>query len=139
MIPLTLLLVTQTGAGSAAEIAGDWMNERRTAIVRIDECPSGICGSVVWSAAAARQDAARGGTSELNGTTVMFAFNRASPRHWRGKLYLPDQRRTIRGTLRLRADGALDVRGCELGAMLCKTQRWTRWTANQAAGHSRFE
>jgi uncharacterized protein (DUF2147 family) len=106
------------------------MNERRTAIIRIADCPTGLCGTVIWSAPAAQDDATRGGTDDLNGTTVMFGFTPVLPHQWRGKLFLPDQNRTVRATIDLQADGALRVKGCKLAGLVCKTQRWARWTAN---------
>ena len=130
MIALALALLAQVAPGPDTGLAGDWINQRRTAVVRIGECPSGLCGTIVWSAPAARADAARGGTSELDGTMVMFAFRPVSPQRWRGKLFLPDQGRTVKATLELTPQGSLHVKGCELGGLVCKSQEWTRWAAN---------
>ena len=63
MIAALLLLIAQGGAAPAANLRGEWINQHRTAIIRIDDCPSGLCGVVIWSAATARRDAARGGTA----------------------------------------------------------------------------
>ena len=130
MIPLVLLLLAQGSANAPVKIIGDWVNERHTAIIRIADCPTGLCGTVIWSAAPAQRDAERGGTDDLNGTMVMLGFVPAAPQRWRGKLFLPDHARTVKATVELQSNGALHVRGCELGGLVCRSQKWTRWTAN---------
>lgn len=120
-----ILMVAQTGAGWFADVHGDWVNQRGTAIVRIADCASGLCGTIVWSAMEAEQDAARAGVRELEGTTVMSGFAPSPGGRWRGKLFLPDQNRTVKATIELRGD-ELRVTGCELGGLLCKSQNWSR-------------
>ena len=130
MIPLVLLLLAQGSANAPAKITGEWVNERHTAIIRIADCPTGLCGTVIWSAAPAQRDAERGGTDDLNGTMVMLGFVPAAPQRWRGKLFLPDHARTVKATVELQSNGALHVRGCELGGLVCRSQKWTRWAGN---------
>lgn len=128
MIAALLVMIVQASAASV-DIRGDWLNQRGTVIIRIADCDSGLCGTVIWSAPAARHDAARGGTAELNGTVVMSAFATASDRRWRGKLFLPDQNRTVKGTIDIRGQDELQVTGCELAGLVCRTQSWTRRSA----------
>ena len=125
MIAAMLLMVAQASGPNTGDVRGEWINERSTAIVRIADCPSGLCGTVVWSAPSARRDAA-GGVAELNGTIVLLGFVPASVGRWRGKLFLPDHNRTVQGTIELREKDELQVTGCELGGLLCKRQRWSR-------------
>jgi uncharacterized protein (DUF2147 family) len=125
MIAALLLLTAQGGAAPTGNILGEWINQHRTAIIRIDDCPSGLCGVVIWSAATARRDAARGGTAQLNGTTVMSGFVPVSQGVWRGRIFLPDRNRTLRAALALRG-GELEVKGCELAELVCRKQTWSR-------------
>lgn len=113
-------------AAPAADIRGDWVNPRGTVIIRIVDCESGLCGTVVWSAPAAQRDAIRGGTADLNGTRVMSGFLPSSERRWRGTLFLPDQNRTVKATIELKNRNALQVKGCELAGLLCRSQSWNR-------------
>jgi uncharacterized protein (DUF2147 family) len=129
MIIALLVLTMQSSASSGADIRGEWINERKSAIIRVADCPSGLCGTVVWSAPSAQRDSTRGGITELNGTVVMFGFAPASEQRWRGRLFLPDLNRTVKATLSLQSDGRLQVRGCELGGLVCRVQRWSRWKA----------
>jgi uncharacterized protein (DUF2147 family) len=129
MIAAMLLMFAQGFGSNAADIRGEWINQRSTAIVRIEDCPSGVCGTVIWSAPTARRDAAGGGIGELNGTIVMLGFVPASTRRWRGRLFLPDHNRTVQATIELRINDELQVTGCELGGLLCKRQRWHRRSA----------
>jgi uncharacterized protein (DUF2147 family) len=129
MIATMLLLATQTAPSPVAEIRGEWINERKSAIIRVQECPTGLCGSIVWSTPAAQRDAKRGGTAALDGTSVMYGFVPASSHQWRGRLFLPDRNRTVRATIELQRRGVLKVKGCELGGLICRTQTWVRWSA----------
>jgi uncharacterized protein (DUF2147 family) len=129
MIAATLLVISQASAATTADIHGEWVNQAGTAIVRIADCPSGLCGTLIWSAPKARSDAARGGTAELNGTTVMLGFVPTSDGRWRGRLYLPDHNRTVNATIKLHDDNELRVTGCELGGLVCRSQRWGRRAA----------
>ena len=127
MIAALLLLALQSRASSSADIRGEWINQRKSAIIRVADCPSGLCGTVIWSATSAQRDSTRGGTTELNGTVVMFGFVPASQQAWRGRLFRPDLNRTVKATVRLESDGRLQVRGCELGGIVCRVQHWIRW------------
>lgn len=124
----TIIAVVLAGqvTAEAADIRGDWINERASVIIRIADCDSGLCGKVVWSSQSARRDAARGGTVELNGTNVMYGFTLVSPDRWRGRLFLPDLKRDVRATISLKSPATLKVKGCNLAGILCRTQTWTR-------------
>lgn len=129
MIAGMLLIAAQPGAAGYGDIRGEWINGQRTAIIRIADCPSGLCGVIAWSAPKARSDAARGGTSTLDGTAVMQGFVPLSRSRWRGRLFLPDQHRTVRAEIELRDNDQLQVKACELGGLVCRSQRWNRRSA----------
>jgi len=126
MIAAMLLLLAQANLAPTGDIRGDWINQRGTAIIRIADCPSGLCGTIVWSMAKARSDAARGGTAELNGTEVMSGFVPRPGRRWRGRLFLPDHNRTVKAEIDLHDDDELRVTGCEMAGLVCRSQRWNR-------------
>ena len=126
MIATMLLLFAQSTLVAPGDIRGEWINQRATAIIRIADCPPGLCGTVIWSAAKARSDAARGGTTELNGTKVISGLMPLSRRRWRGKLFLPDHNRTVGAEIELQENGQLRVKGCEMGSLLCRSQLWNR-------------
>ncbi len=130
MSSLALIMFAQAGALPASDIRGEWINDRRTAVVSIADCSFGLCGTIVWSAPVARRDAARGGTPELNGKTVMMGLVPTAAQRWRGKLFLPDQNRIVSARIELNLEDQLRVRGCELGGLVCRTQTWSRRRAN---------
>ena len=117
-------------SASQADIRGDWINERGSVVVHISDCTTGLCGTVIWSSPAAKRDAARGGTADFDGTTVMTGFAPVSDLRWQGKLFVPDQGRRVRATVTLVDRGALAVKACDLGGLICSKQTWTRWRAN---------
>jgi len=42
MIFMLVFMLAQASVTSTADIKSDWINERRTALIRIAECPSGL-------------------------------------------------------------------------------------------------
>lgn len=121
-----LAMLAQIGI-APSDIRGDWVNERQTAVIRISDCPMGLCGVVIWSAPIAQRDAARGSARVLNGMTVMRDFAPSNGARWRGRLFLPDLNRSVKATIELQGGGTrLRVKGCELGGLVCKSQIWNR-------------
>jgi len=102
MIAAMLLMFAQGFGSNAADIRGEWINQRSTAIVRIEDCPSGVCGTVIWSAPTARRDAAGGGIGELNGKlspaqqTELDHMYKGLERRWQvSRDYLEAQKRKL--------------------------------------------
>ena len=118
---LALLLAASPG------LTGDWVNNDRTAVVRIAPCGGSLCGRIVRVIARGapttdvnNTDRALRGRA-LAGLTVLSGF---SPSGDGGRAYNPRSGRTYRATLRSNADGTLRVTGCVM--MICRSQTWTR-------------
>ena len=105
---------------------GDWINPAGSVIVRISPCEAAICGVVTWASAAAQNDARRAGTVQLVGTHVLYGFVPAGANQWRGRLFIPDLRRSTRAKIKLTEPDELVVIGCELAGLICKKQTWRR-------------
>lgn len=124
--PLLATLMVAALNSADHSIAGDWANEDRSVIVRIAPCEKAVCGHVQWSSPAAQSDAARAGTHRLNGTKVVTDFVATRDSQWKGQLFIPDHRRTVRATIRKTSPDRLEVKGCELAGLICRTQKWSR-------------
>lgn len=128
MLPALAALTAAAMNSADLPIAGDWANDNRSVIVRIAPCANAICGDVRWSSEVAQADAARAGTHRLNGTRVVIDFVATRDSRWKGKLFVPDLGRTVRATIRQTGPDRLEVRGCELAGLICRTQKWSRVT-----------
>ncbi len=95
--------------------------------MRIAACGGGAwCGRVTAASAKAQADALAGSGQRLIGTMLMRDFRADGDGGWQGTLIIPDIRQTAEATLRLSGRRAIEVTGCGMGGLVCKTQVWTR-------------
>ena len=124
MFPSLLPVAAQA---SDEALGGYWANAPQTVIVRIAPCADeGWCGTIQWASDKAKADAARRGTTTLIGTELMHGFVLIAPARWKGRLYVPDLNRRSKAELRQLNENRLEVRGCTVGGLICKSQVWTR-------------
>ena len=101
-------------------------NPQNSVHVRIHPCGKGRCGTVVWANDKAKADSARGGTRNLVGTELFREFREASPKVWKGKVFVPDINKVFTGTGTIKDQNTIVARGCLIAGMGCKSQTWTR-------------
>jgi uncharacterized protein (DUF2147 family) len=114
------------GPPAAAPIASEWRNPGNSVHVRIDRCDGQLCGTVTWASAKAQADARRGGTDQLVGTHLFRDLQPEGPGKWRGKVFVPDIRKTFSGTLTFADPETMVGKGCVLFGLVCKSQAWSR-------------
>jgi len=123
-IALGLALVALPSTADALPIEGKWQNPKDSVIVDVTRCGAGLwCGKVSWASPKARRKA--DGRLRV-GTQLLSGLKADGQGGYRGRAYVP--RRQIHATAIVRHAGrdALIVKGCTLGGLLCKSQRWTR-------------
>ncbi len=121
---LALLLAAATPV-----LAGDWLTDDHSAIVRIGPCGPALCGRVVrvLSPGAPATDvnnpdpALRRRT--IAGLPVLSDFMPAAG-DFAGHAYDPKSGRSYRSALHLNANGTLRVTGCV--ALICRSRVWIR-------------
>ncbi len=113
-------------ANAAAPIEGNWINPKHNVTVRIAPCGPAWCGRVISATDHARQKAAAAGTVRLIGTDLMTDLRSTGDGGWTGTMFVPDQNVRAEGRLRLIGPRTLQVEGCAMSGMLCKSQQWTR-------------
>jgi uncharacterized protein (DUF2147 family) len=130
---LALALVALTAAtpvfadeAPASPLATEWRNPSNSVHVRIDKCDGQLCGTVTWASAKAQADARRGGTENLVGTRLFRDLEPAGAGKWRGKVFVPDIRKTFSGTLSFADSNTMIGKGCVLFGVICKSQTWSR-------------
>jgi uncharacterized protein (DUF2147 family) len=126
--PMLMPLVAfALAAESAPGIAGDWLNEDRSAVVRIGPCGAALCGRIVRVLAAGapatdiRNPVRALRARPLVGLTVLSGFSASGAG---GRAYNPRSGHSYRATLRRNPNGTLRVTGCV--AVICRSQIWTR-------------
>jgi uncharacterized protein (DUF2147 family) len=140
---LALLVVLTASATAFAESAsplGTWLTEKKSGIVEIYRCEGSdmLCGRLVWFQIKPDDpnpegldlkdpDPARRNQS-LCGLNFIFGFKPAEPNSWKdGSVYNPDNGNTYHATMKLRADGTLDLHGYIGISLIGQSEVWTRY------------
>lgn len=115
-------------AALAQDIAGTWLTEGGRSQVRIAPCGQSRCGTIIWTKADAKDvnnpDLAKRDKSLIG--LRLFSGGRPNGETWTGELYNPLDGRTYAGKMRLVSPSQLELSGCVLAGLICKSQAWTR-------------
>ena len=107
-------------ASAQAALEGRWKNPKGSVVVNVAPCGNAFCGTVSWASDKNREK----GT--VPGTRVLSELKAAGVGVYKGRVYEP--KRNVRGSATVRQVGpdVMIVKGCVIGGLLCKEQRWTR-------------
>jgi uncharacterized protein (DUF2147 family) len=109
--------------------AGTWLSENGEIQVRTAECGAAFCGTIV-SSRRFKTDANNPDRSlrsrPLVGIRMIWDLTPSPDGSWRGSLYNPQDGRIYSGRVRVTAPTALELSGCVLGGLICRSQVWTR-------------
>jgi uncharacterized protein (DUF2147 family) len=127
-VPAAASPAPANGCAAAARptVEGLWMNPHGTVAVRTGDCRGRLCGWVVWASPQALQDAKDGGVDHLVGTELLEDYSADGADRWSGSVYVPDMGHSFSSTITLSAPGELQIRGCLIGGIFCKSQTWQR-------------
>ena len=132
----TLFALTATAPALAAEPAGVWINQERDTKIRVGRCGEGICGTVAWlgdpndaqgkpKTDRHNSDASKRGR-RLMGLPVLIGMKPNGTDKWSGQIYNADDGKTYVSYVTLASDSTMNVQGCVLGGLICKSMTWTR-------------
>jgi uncharacterized protein (DUF2147 family) len=127
-------MATAAASQGSGSIIGLWSTSNPGGKVELYRCGTAICGKIA-DAAILRANPDQRDTKNpdkalrdrrLKGLVVLHGFE-GGTREWKGgPLYDPETGQGAgKGTLTLRADGKLEVKGCK-AALFCQTKVWTR-------------
>jgi len=120
------LSLAATPAAAQANIEGHWTNPKHSTVVHVTRCDGGAyCAIVLKASAKAQANARKGGTQHFIGTEIL----RVSPvgqNLYKGKAFDPESNMHVPATVRFVDAGTIEIQGCALFGLICKTQRWTK-------------
>jgi uncharacterized protein (DUF2147 family) len=126
-------LIALSGPALANDVHGTWLVKDKTAVVKVDTCEQGLCGTIGWSRAP--------GTDKNNPDPTLrdrdiigvpiFTMQPAGPNKWEGEIYNAENGKTYSGSVTLTGPNTLNIRGC-VAKVLCGSQDWTRTTCDQS-------
>lgn len=115
------------GVDETAVLSTEWRNPSNSVHIRIDKCSGEkLCGIITWASPKAIADAKRGGTDTLVGTRLFRDLAPAGESKWKGKVFVPDIRKTFTGTIEFSDANTMTGKGCVLFGVVCKAQTWSR-------------
>ncbi|WP_404335841.1 DUF2147 domain-containing protein [Sphingomonas sp. MMS12-HWE2-04] len=120
------LLAAAALTGAAEAPSHVWANPSKSVHIRFEPCGVNVCGTVIWASEKAIADTRKGGGADLVGTQIFRNLRQVRPNMWKGKVFVPDIRKTFGGTVTLVGDDRLVGKGCLILGVGCKSQVWTR-------------
>jgi len=113
-------------AVAQANIEGHWTNPKHTTLVHVTRCDgNAYCAIVLKASAKAQANARKGGTEHFIGTEILHVSD-AGNGLYKGKAFDPESNLHIPATVRFVAGNTIEIQGCALFGLICKTQRWTK-------------
>jgi uncharacterized protein (DUF2147 family) len=112
-------------APPSAPLQGLWLNPHGSVAVRTRPCGDKLCGWIVWANDAARNDAKESGVDTLIGTELLENY-RPDGARWSGTVFVPDMGRHFSSRIDALTPTRLQIKGCILDGLVCKSQVWTR-------------
>ena len=123
---LSLLVAMMLAQPVETALEGYWRNPSGSVIISIAPCGEAMCGRVQWASDKALADARKNGTDPLIGVELLSDFVPKGENRWKGRLFVPDLKRTSKAEVRQLGPDQVKVKGCAVGRLVCKSQVWTR-------------
>ncbi|MEP7453794.1 DUF2147 domain-containing protein [Phyllobacterium sp. SB3] len=127
-LPLLLAATLSTGAvAQIQEIAGTYINQSGGTKVELAPCGASLCGTVVWMKTPVNDvnnpDVSKRSRSVIGIQAVSLKSTGADT--YAGSLYDTESGKTYSGKAKF-SDKDVELSGCILGGLLCKTSIWQR-------------
>jgi len=122
----------------AADPIGKWLTQNNNATVAIAHCGDALCGTIVALREPNDPETGKPKTDIHNpdaakrsrpviGVQIVFDMKpNGKPDVWDGQVYNAEDGKTYTGSITLTGANSLDLKGCALGGLICKTQTWNR-------------
>ncbi len=112
----------------AQEISGTYLSQSGDTRVRMSPCGAAFCGTIIWVKTPANDvnnpDASRR-ARPLVGVQMISNMKPAGGGSYSGNLYNYQDGKTYTGKATA-TPGGMELSGCVLGGLICRSQTWTR-------------
>ena len=136
-IALMFLSVPFASLAFAGDPHGTWLTDDGKARIRVADCGGALCGNIIWlkepndetgkpKTDQHNADAAKRSRPILGVPIVLGMKPTSTPDKWAGEVYNAEDGKTYSGSITLIGPSKLNLEGCALGGLVCKTKVWTR-------------
>lgn len=138
ILAMAALLVFAGSSGAlAAEPTGNWLTQTGGSRIRIADCGGALCGTIVWLKEPNDPETGKPKTDKNNsdaakrsrpllGVQIVLGMKPAGAGKWTGQVYNAEDGKTYSGNLTWSGGDSLQLQGCALGGLVCKSQTWTK-------------
>jgi uncharacterized protein (DUF2147 family) len=121
----------------AAEPTGNWLTQTGGSRIKIADCGGALCGTIVWLKEPNDPETGKPKTDKHNadaakrsrpllGVQIVLGMKPAGASKWTGQVYNAEDGKTYSGNLTWSGGDSLQLQGCALGGLVCKSQTWTK-------------
>jgi uncharacterized protein (DUF2147 family) len=132
-----LFVLAGSGAALAADPSGTWLTQSGDSRIKLSDCGGAVCGTLIWmkepnDAATGKPKTDKKNSDEakrnrpLIGVPIVLNMKPAGTGKWTGQVYNAEDGKTYSGNLTFPGGDSLQLQGCALGGMICKSQTWTK-------------
>ena len=124
---LGALAVATSAHGQTGDPSGTWLSQSGETRVRIARCGGGYCGTITASALAKDVNNPDATKRDRNLVGVqMISDIKPAGDGFSGQLYNIQDGKTYTGKLKLIDPNAMELSGCVMGGLICRSQTWTK-------------
>ena len=132
-----LLAFTCSEGALAADPAGTWLTQTGGSRIRVADCGGALCGTIIWLKEPNDPDTGKPKTDKNNsdaakrsrpllGVQIVLGMKPNGTDKWAGQVYNAEDGKTYSGNLTYSGGNSLQLQGCALGGLVCKSQTWTK-------------
>lgn len=132
-----VLALTGSEGALAADPNGVWLTQTGGSRIRLADCAGALCGTIIWLKEPTDPDTRKPKTDKNNsdaskrarpllGVQIVLGMKPAGADKWTGQVYNAEDGKTYSGNLSYSGGNSLQLQGCALGGLVCKSQTWTK-------------
>jgi uncharacterized protein (DUF2147 family) len=122
-----LALLALPAQAQSSDPSGTWLTQSGDTRVRIAKCGAALCGIIVSSTYQKDTNNSDPKLRERSMVGVqMISDIRPTGDGFSGQLYNPQDGKTYTGKLKVMSPNTLQLSGCVLGGLICRSQTWTK-------------
>ena len=131
------LAIVVIGPAFAGDPSGTWLTEGGKSQIRLAHCGEALCGRIQWlkepsdPTGKPKRDIRNPDPGKrarpIIGVDILMGMKPGEAAdQWAGDIYNPEDGKTYQARLTLQDARTLQVKGCVLGGLICKSQAWSR-------------
>jgi len=117
-------------AAAEGDPAGLWRDNERGSVIKVYPCGGGMCAEVSKPYEAGAKDVNNPNPAlrsrPITGVVILSGAKKSSDNVWKGSLYNAEDGKNYSGSMTLVSRSELQLEGCVLGGLFCKSRSWTR-------------